>query len=115
MPAQNGIVASLIASAACLAACSGAPDRPGPASAAATAAAVVETDPNPYPGTRRRKGRNGETLYCWDRLPTGSKIPKTVCATAEVMENSSSDARRAFDAMREQAGTTGGCIPSGGC
>lgn len=102
----------LAAASALLAACAGSADRPGPASAAATAAAVVETEPNPFPGTRRRKGKNGETLYCWDYTPTGSWIPKTHCATAQVLSDRSSDARRAWEAMREQAGMTGGCVPN---
>ena len=96
-----------------LAACAGATDKPGPAAAAATAAAV-ETEPNPFPGTRRRKGKNGETLYCWDYTPTGSWIPKTHCATAQVLNDRASDARRAWEAMREQAGMTGGCVPNTG-
>lgn len=106
-------LACLVVPVLLLAACAGSTDKPGPAAAAATAAAV-ETEPNPFPGTRRRKGKNGETLYCWDYTPTGSWIPKTHCATAQVLNDRASDARRAWEAMREQAGMTGGCVPNTG-
>lgn len=114
MTARSFLTAGLVACTALAAACAGSSNKPGPAAAAATAAAVVEDEPNPFPGTRRRKGKNGETLYCWDYTPTGSWIPKTHCATAQVLNDRASDARRAFDAMREQAGMTGGCVPNTG-
>lgn len=88
--------------------CAGAP----PAPEAAAAAAVEETE-NPFPGTTRRQGPNGDTLYCWSELATGSRIPSQICATESVLRERGIAARQSLEDIRDPAGR-GGCNPSAG-
>jgi hypothetical protein len=105
-----------------LSACAGAPTAPtatttGPAAAvpvAATAQPAPQKAENPFPGYYARKARNGQTLYCREDGVAGTRIPKLVCATEEVLRNQSADSKQQIDDIRQTAGT-GGCNPAVGC
>jgi hypothetical protein len=105
-----------------LSACAGAPTAPtsattGPAAvapAAATAQPATQKGENPFPGYYARKARNGQTLYCREDGVAGTRIPKLVCATEEVLRNQSGDSKQQVDDIRQTAGA-GGCNPAVGC
>lgn len=99
------------------------PKPAGAAAAGASATGSGETAPpaaaaaaekNPFPGTHRKKGPDGETYYCWDYAPTGTRIPEEVCATEKTLKDRSSRERRAFEEMRER-NVTAPCPPGMAC
>lgn len=77
------------------------------------APAAKTADENPYPGTRKRRGKNGQTLYCWSEKLTGTRISRPVCATEAYMKERAANATQQVDDMREAA-TRSGCIPGSG-
>lgn len=105
-----------------LSACAGAPTAPSSATtgtaALAPAAAPAQTSrekaQSPFPGYYARKARNGQTLYCREDGVAGTRIPKLVCATEDVLRNQSADSKQQIDDIRQAAGT-GGCNPAEGC
>jgi hypothetical protein len=105
-----------------LSACAGAPTAPTSATtgtaaiapAAATAQTSREKAESPFPGYYARKARNGQTLYCREDGVAGTRIPKLVCATEDVLRNQSADSKQQIDDIRQAAGT-GGCNPADGC
>lgn len=80
----------------------------------APALAATGEDGNPFPGTHIFTRSNGEVLYCRYEPVAGTRIPKRVCATEEVMRNQAADSRRFIDLVREGAAVTGGCVPGTG-
>lgn len=105
-----------------LSACAGAPTASTSATtgtaalapAAATAQMSREKAESPFPGYSARKSRNGQTLYCREDGVAGTRIPKLVCATEEVLRNQSADSKQQIDDIRQTAGA-GGCNPAEGC
>jgi hypothetical protein len=138
--ARAGGIAALLAGAAMLLGCAGTPSASGSSSTAAAgrpvaasaagaggATAVASTgvaanpdavrgapEANPFPGTYRKEGRNGQVLYCREEPVAGTRIPKLVCATEAVMREQAADSRRVVEGIRESAGITGGCVPNTG-
>jgi hypothetical protein len=103
-----------------LAACAGAPPASQPPATPQSSATRPAEPPaaaaaeNPFPGMTPCVGRNGETLYCREDAVAGTRIPRLVCATAEVLRNQQRDSRRMIEEVRTTSGL-GGCDPSAGC
>jgi hypothetical protein len=114
--ARAGEIAALLAGAAMLLGCAGTPPESGRSAAAAAGGPVAASaaGTNPFPGTYRKEGRNGQVLYCREEPVAGTRIPKLVCATEAVMREQAADSRRVVEGIRESAGITGGCVPNTG-
>jgi len=84
------------------------------APAAATAQAAGQEAESPFPGYYPRKVRNGQTLYCREDSVAGTRIPKLVCATEDVLRNQTAESKQQIDDIRQTAGA-GGCNPAEGC
>jgi len=110
-----------------LSACAGTPPAPPATAPAAAARGAVEAPAvaaasqpagrkaeNPFPGYTPRKGRNGQMQYCREDEVAGTRIPKLVCSTEDILRNQSAESKQQVDDIRQAAGT-GGCNPSEGC
>jgi hypothetical protein len=132
--------AALLASVVLLLGCAGTPPTPSPSAAASAGGPVAASGPgadgataagasgvatpsgtarrapedNPFPGTYRKEGRNGQVVYCREEPVAGTRIPKLVCASEAVMREQAADSRRVVEGIRESAGITGGCVPNTG-
>lgn len=104
-----------------LSACAGTPPastsistRTAAVAPAATARPAGQEVESPFPGYYPRKVRNGQTLYRREDSVAGTRIPKLVCATEDVLRNLTAESKQQIDDIRQTAGA-GGCNPAEGC